>query len=32
VGSCIIDASQAGNATYAAAPQAQLTIKIVSNT
>jgi hypothetical protein len=25
-GSCVIDANQAGNATYAAAPQAQLTI------
>jgi eukaryotic-like serine/threonine-protein kinase len=29
-GACIIDANQGGNATYAAAPQAQLAIKIVS--
>jgi eukaryotic-like serine/threonine-protein kinase len=28
-GVCIIDANQAGNGTYAAAPQAQLTIKVV---
>ena len=29
-GPCIIDANQAGNATYAAAPQAQLIIKVVN--
>jgi hypothetical protein len=29
LGSCVIDASQAGNATYAAAPQVQQTIKVV---
>ncbi len=29
-GSCIIDANQAGNGTYAAAPQAQLTIEVIS--
>jgi hypothetical protein len=27
-GSCVIDANQAGNATYAAAPQVQQTIKV----
>ncbi len=27
-GACVIDANQAGNGTYAAAPQAQLTIKV----
>ena len=27
-GSCVIDANQAGNGTYAAAPQAQLTITV----
>jgi hypothetical protein len=32
VGSCVIDASQAGNATYAAAPQVQPTIKVVAIT
>lgn len=30
-GSCVIDANQAGNGTYAAASQAQLTIKVVNN-
>ena len=29
-GSCVIDANQAGNATYAAAPQAQQTITVAS--
>jgi hypothetical protein len=28
VGSCVIDADQAGNSTYAAAPQAQGTITV----
>jgi hypothetical protein len=28
-GSCVIDANQPGNATYAAAPQAQLTITVI---
>jgi hypothetical protein len=27
-GSCVIDANQAGNATYAAAPQVQQTIPV----
>jgi hypothetical protein len=31
-GTCLIDANQAGNATYAAAPQVQLTIKVVGKT
>ncbi len=29
-GSCVIDANQAGNATYAAAPQVQRTIKVAA--
>jgi trimeric autotransporter adhesin len=29
-GSCVIDANQAGNATYAAAPQVQRTVKVES--
>ncbi len=31
VGTCVIDANQAGDATYAAAPQAQLTITVVND-